>query len=119
ADPDRRLRLAVDPAAFHRRASLTRAQHAAGARCRRAEREFKTSARLAFAEHTLAPPAGTARPIAVLALRRARLHGLDRRRGRGRSEGRRGRTCLIAQRLGGPPAHRPAPAGPVRRLTGP
>src|SRR5262249_12966212 len=38
---DRRLRLAVDPAAFHRRASLTRAQHAAGARCRRGDRELR------------------------------------------------------------------------------
>src|SRR5262249_10675966 len=38
---DRRLRLAVDPAAFHRRAPLTRLQDAAGARRRRGERELR------------------------------------------------------------------------------
>src|SRR5262249_56335135 len=71
------------------------------------------SARSALAEPTLAPPAGTARPIAVLALRRARHHRLDRRHGR--REGWRGRTCLIAQRLRCRLAHGRAPA---RRFRG-
>src|SRR5262249_1448000 len=66
------------------------------------------SARSALAERTLAPPAGTARPIAVLALRRARHHRLDRRRGR--REGRRGRTRIIARRLRRGLAHGRAPA---------
>src|SRR5262249_59467538 len=66
------------------------------------------SARSALAERTLAPPAGTARPIAVLALRRARHHRLDRRHGH--REGRRGRTCLVARRLRRWLAHGRAPA---------
>src|SRR5262249_10090802 len=60
------------------------------------------------AEHTLAPPAGTAGPIAVVALRRARHNRLDRGHGR-RREGRRGRSCVIAQRLGRRLAHGRAP----------
>src|SRR5262249_59105896 len=56
---DRRLRLAVDPAAFHRRAP-SRARKTSAARGADGRPRIEMTMRSAFAEHTLAPPAGTA-----------------------------------------------------------
>src|SRR5262249_33226327 len=92
---DRCLRVAVEPAAFHRRAPVMRTQ-AVATRRRDADGQARFEARtgVALAERTLAPPSGTARTIG-LALCRTRHDRLDRRRD-GRREGRREGWCRRA-----------------------
>ena len=112
---DRRLRLAIHPAAFHR-AFLSRNRTATTGACpRRRCGDNGRSDRDASApaEHTLAPPSGTARAIAALVLRRARHHRLCRRHRR--SGGRRGSRSFVAQDLGHWLTHGRAPPRSLRR----
>src|SRR5262249_30726985 len=105
---DRRLRLALDPAASHPAFRQITPRLRAQSRGADKRASIAASTRLALAEHALAPPTGTPRAIAALALLRTRDYGLDRRRGR--RERRCRRTFILTQRSRCRLAHGRAPA---------